>query len=101
MDELRIAAEVLEAAVETAVAAAERAKGQQPSDKLVTSCYFAIFALLSACICWLVDGSVTMRGLNDAQCCSASLLSLLHLASLGTLMSAMSLRWYFHQLDSA
>jgi hypothetical protein len=48
MEELRAAAAVLEAAVETAVAAAKRVKGQQPSDKLVTSCYFAIFALLSA-----------------------------------------------------
>jgi hypothetical protein len=51
MDGLRAAAAVLEAAVETVAAAADRPAGWQPSIDLFHTCSVAIYALLSALVC--------------------------------------------------
>jgi hypothetical protein len=94
MEELRAAAAILEAAVETAVEAAERAKGQQPSEHLVTSCYFAIYALLSAFLSVMQLISDHAR-LEWCTVLIAVVARLTHLAAHGTLLSAMPLRWSY------
>ena len=89
MEELRAAAAVLEAAVETAVGAAKRAKGQQPLEQLVTSCYFAIFAMLSTFL-------LVCRRISDHAQLAWCTVLLGIVAPVDELMSAMLLSWNFN-----
>jgi hypothetical protein len=67
MRDLKAAAAVLEAAVTTVAAAADRRAPQQPSDRLLTTCWTAVYALTGVWLLSPLHKHVRLADLYTAQ----------------------------------